>query len=53
VQGKFLPSLVVCPLAVVDNWERELHTWCPELDVVVYKGSQVHRHTQTAIYIYV
>ncbi|GAB5030226.1 chd3-type chromatin-remodeling factor pickle-like [Nannochloropsis oceanica] len=41
--GFFLPFLVVCPLAVVDNWERECKTWCPELDVVVYKGSQVSR----------
>jgi SNF2 family DNA or RNA helicase len=42
-QGKFLPFLIVCPLAVVDNWEREFRTWCPELDVVVYKGSAVRR----------
>lgn len=42
-EGKFLPFLVVCPLAVVDNWERECSVWCPDLDVVVYKGSQRSR----------
>ncbi len=41
--GKFLPFLVVCPLGVVDNWERECKRWCPDLDVVVYKGSQPSR----------
>jgi len=46
-QGKFLPILVVCPLAVVDNWEREFQTWTPDLDVVVYKGSQVREEKQT------
>lgn len=35
--------MVVCPLAVVDNWEREFKVWCPEVDVVVYKGSQASR----------
>jgi SNF2 family DNA or RNA helicase len=40
-QDKYKPALVVCPLAVVDNWEREFKLWCPEMEVVVYKGSQV------------
>ena len=33
--------MVVSPLAVVDNWEREFKIWCPEMDIIVYKGSQV------------
>jgi SNF2 family DNA or RNA helicase len=42
-RGAFLPFLVVCPLGVVDNWEREFRAWCPDLDVVVYKGGQRSR----------
>ena len=40
-QSEFQPFMVVSPLAVVDNWEREFKIWCPEMDIIVYKGSQV------------
>jgi len=37
------PHLVICPASVVSNWERELTTWLPSLNVVVYHGSQRER----------
>ncbi len=33
------PSLVLCPLSVVHNWEAEAARFAPELDVVVSHGS--------------
>ena len=49
-QAKFLPSLIVCPLAVVDNWKREFHNWVPDFDVVAYKGSGVSQTLQQYVF---
>jgi len=29
----------------IDNWLRELRTWCPALEVLLYYGSQEERHS--------
>ena len=42
--GKAGPHLVVAPGSVLDNWYRELRTWCPSLHVVKYHGSRPARH---------
>ena len=32
------PHLVVVPASLLENWQRELHRWCPKLKSVVYYG---------------
>ncbi|MEO9220244.1 MAG: SNF2-related protein, partial [Mycobacteriaceae bacterium] len=32
------PTLLVCPMSVVGNWERETATFAPELQVLVHHG---------------
>ncbi len=34
------PHLVVCPVSVVGNWERELARFAPDLEVVRHHGTQ-------------
>jgi hypothetical protein len=38
------PTLVVCPVSVLGNWERELARFAPELAVLVHHGSARHDH---------
>lgn len=38
-----LPHLLVVPLSVLSNWERELAAWAPYLTVVSLKGNQAAR----------
>jgi hypothetical protein len=38
-----LPHLLVVPLSVLNNWERELAVWAPYLTVVSLKGSAAAR----------
>ena len=37
--AKKLPFLVVAPLSTLNNWERELKTWAPQLNVVTLIGT--------------
>ncbi|MFI9006673.1 DEAD/DEAH box helicase [Actinosynnema sp. NPDC053489] len=37
--GKRLPTLLVCPMSVVGNWQREAARFTPDLRVRVYHGS--------------
>lgn len=32
--------LVIVPSSTLDNWEREFDTWCPEIKLLQYYGSQ-------------
>jgi len=32
------PHLVVVPASLLENWQRELRRWCPDLKTVVYYG---------------
>ncbi len=36
------PTLVVCPVSVLGNWERELARFAPALDVLVHHGPGRH-----------
>jgi len=36
------PTLVVCPVSVLGNWERELARFAPELAVLVHHGGDRH-----------
>ena len=38
-KGSGLPSLVVCPASLVENWRRETLRFCPEFKVLVHHGS--------------
>ncbi|XP_068537824.1 SWI/SNF-related matrix-associated actin-dependent regulator of chromatin subfamily A containing DEAD/H box 1 isoform X4 [Anas acuta] len=42
-EGNRGPHLIVVPASTLDNWIREVHLWCPELDVLFYYGSQEDR----------
>ena len=37
------PHLVVVPLSTLPNWEREFALWAPQLNVVVFHGTQAAR----------
>jgi len=37
------PTLVVCPVSVLGNWQRELDRFAPQLRVLVHHGSNRHR----------
>ena len=37
-QGKLLPSLVVCPKTLIENWLNELSRFFPSQDALVYFG---------------
>ncbi|NWU72514.1 SMRCD regulator, partial [Pterocles burchelli] len=39
-EGDGGPHLIVVPASTLDNWVREVHLWCPELDILLYYGSQ-------------
>jgi len=43
VSGDPLPALVVCTVAAVRNWEREISVWAPELRTAVVGGSALRR----------
>ncbi|XP_068260270.1 SWI/SNF-related matrix-associated actin-dependent regulator of chromatin subfamily A containing DEAD/H box 1-like [Nyctibius grandis] len=42
-KGNRGPHLIVVPASTLDNWVREVHLWCPHLNVLVYHGSQEDR----------
>uniref|UniRef100_A0A8U7M735 DNA helicase n=1 Tax=Corvus moneduloides TaxID=1196302 RepID=A0A8U7M735_CORMO len=42
-EGNRGPHLIVVPASTLDNWIREVHLWCPELNVLFYYGSQEDR----------
>ncbi|XP_073494285.1 SWI/SNF-related matrix-associated actin-dependent regulator of chromatin subfamily A containing DEAD/H box 1 isoform X1 [Phyllobates terribilis] len=37
------PHLVVVPASTLDNWVREFNHWCPDLNILLYYGSQEER----------
>ena len=37
------PHLIIAPLSTLQNWQRELSRWMPELNVVTYVGNQESR----------
>jgi len=39
-------SLIVCPASLVYNWENELHTFGPDLNVATLAGAQAEREEQ-------
>lgn len=42
-QGERGPHLIICPSSTVDNWQRELNTWCTNFSVLVYQGTSEAR----------
>ncbi|XP_018420907.1 PREDICTED: SWI/SNF-related matrix-associated actin-dependent regulator of chromatin subfamily A containing DEAD/H box 1, partial [Nanorana parkeri] len=37
------PHLVVVPASTLDNWIREFNQWCPDMNLLLYYGSQEER----------
>ncbi|XP_053317562.1 SWI/SNF-related matrix-associated actin-dependent regulator of chromatin subfamily A containing DEAD/H box 1 [Spea bombifrons] len=37
------PHLVVVPASTLDNWVREFNQWCPDMNILLYYGSQEER----------
>ncbi len=42
-KAKVKSALIVCPLSVIPNWDRELAKWAPNLAVTVVRGAKEHR----------
>jgi SNF2 family DNA or RNA helicase len=42
------PTLVVCPVSVLGNWERELARFAPDLRVLSHHGTDRHRAHRTS-----
>lgn len=42
-KGEKGPHLIVVPSSTLDNWIREIETWCDSLIVIAYRGSQQDR----------
>jgi non-specific serine/threonine protein kinase len=40
------PALVVCPVSVLGNWEREMTRFAPTLSVMVHHGPTRHHHEE-------
>ncbi|WP_411711137.1 DEAD/DEAH box helicase [Legionella adelaidensis] len=38
-------TLIIAPTSVVRNWENESRTFCPQLKVLIYHGSERHQDT--------
>jgi len=38
--GCTLPALLVCPVSVVDNWQKEAHRFTPDLKVHIHHGPE-------------
>jgi SNF2 family DNA or RNA helicase len=38
--GATAPSLVICPMSIVGNWQRELQRFAPSLRVLVHHGTE-------------
>ncbi|KAM3937943.1 SWI/SNF-related matrix-associated actin-dependent regulator of chromatin subfamily A containing DEAD/H box 1 [Leptodactylus fuscus] len=43
MNGDAGPHLVVVPASTLDNWVREFNHWCPDLNILLYYGSQEER----------
>ncbi len=41
--GKIRTALIICPLSVIPNWDRELAKWAANLAVTVVRGDKEHR----------
>lgn len=41
--GKIRTALIVCPLSVIPNWDRELAKWAGNLAVTVVRGDKEHK----------
>jgi len=41
--AKIRTALIVCPLSVIPNWDRELAKWAGNLVVTVVRGNKKHR----------
>ncbi len=39
-QGEFAPTLLICPMSIVGNWQRELQRFAPSLSVMVHHGHE-------------
>eukprot|EP00094_Tigriopus_californicus_P011326 TCALIF_10932-PA protein Name:"Similar to smarcad1 SWI/SNF-related matrix-associated actin-dependent regulator of chromatin subfamily A containing DEAD/H box 1 (Xenopus tropicalis)" AED:0.09 eAED:0.09 QI:336/0.88/1/1/1/1/10/119/802 len=37
------PHLIIVPSSTMENWQKEMETWCPSLKVLNYYGSQDER----------
>lgn len=54
-EGKISSACIICPKAVLSDWEKKLWDWAPELKVIKIEGSKVAReilwNAQTHFYI--
>merc|ERR1712106_1092783 len=43
--GEEGPHLIVVPSSTLDNWRKELELWAPDIELIVYWGSQDERRS--------
>ncbi|KAH3745100.1 snf2 family dna-dependent atpase [Pelomyxa schiedti] len=49
--GDIGPHLIVVPATLISNWERELASWCPNLEVSTYYGLEKERYEMRQEYL--
>ena len=37
---ELIPALIIAPAAILENWRREIHRFCPTLKVLIVKGKE-------------
>ena len=42
-KGAVKSAIIVCPLSIIPNWDRELEKWAPNLAVTVVRGNKEYR----------
>ncbi len=45
------PFLIVSPSSVLSNWVSELHTWAPDLRMLLYQGAVAERKALLAKHV--
>ncbi|KAJ8315230.1 hypothetical protein KUTeg_007380 [Tegillarca granosa] len=51
-EGDDGPHVIIVPSSTIENWIRELDTWCPTLNTIVYYGSQEERRSIRQSFLY-
>ncbi|KAK3583927.1 hypothetical protein CHS0354_033713 [Potamilus streckersoni] len=51
-EGEEGPHVIIVPSSTIDNWLREMRTWCTSMKVVVYYGSQEDRRSTRQYIMY-